>query len=154
MINFQEKNPYKYQFNKKNSIPPSPLLFAAPGRSLCWLRATRGWIHIYAVSSCWQFSDCFQNLVNLFSRLANDTIGYIDWNPYMDQVGISSWLHTDLVVFKVAILLIVVLSPVWMYSRGGGEFYGLVVITPRPQTFLCEHDNLKNPYRIAFIFYI
>ena len=83
--------------------------------------------------------------MNLFSRLANDTIGYIDWNPYMDQVGISSLLHTDLVVFKVAILLIVVSSRVWMYSGGGGGYYGLVVITPRPQTFLCEHDNLKNP---------
>ena len=35
-----------------------------------------------------------------------------------------------------------------------GGYYGLVVITPRPQTLHRSHDNLKNPYRIASIFYI
>ena len=27
-----------------------------------------------------------QNLISLFARLANDTIGYIDWNPYIPQI--------------------------------------------------------------------
>ena len=34
-----------------------------------------------------------------------------------------------------------------------GGYYGLVVVTPHPQTFH-SHDNLKNPYRIASIFYM
>ena len=37
-------------------------------------------------------------------------------------------------------------------------YYGLVVVTPpphlRPQTFHRSHDNLKNPNRIASIFYL
>ena len=39
-----------------------------------------------------------------------------------------------------------------------GGYYGLVVVTPRPpprpQTLHRSHDNLKNPYRIASIFYM
>ena len=42
-----------------------------------------------------------------------------------------------------------------------GGYYGLVVVTPRPrpprprpQTLHRSHDNLKNPYRIASIFYV
>ena len=31
-------------------------------------------------------------------------------------------------------------------------YYGLFVVTPRPQTLHRSHDNLKNPYRIATIF--
>lgn len=30
----------------------------------------------------------FQHLVNLFARLANDNIGYIDWDPYIPKVYI------------------------------------------------------------------
>ena len=40
---------------------------------------------------------------------------------------------------------------------GGGEgYYGLVGVMRPPcqKTFLYEHDNLKNPERIAFIFYM
>ena len=38
-------------------------------------------------------------------------------------------------------------------GEGGGEgYYGFVVVTPRPQTFHRSHNNLKHPYRIAFIF--
>ena len=44
-----------------------------------------------------------------------------------------------------------IVSPVRMYVRG---YYGLVVVMPRPQTFHRSHDNLKNPYRIASIFYM
>ena len=41
-----------------------------------------------------------------------------------------------------------------LYPPYGG-YYGLVVITPpRPQTLHRSHDNLKNPYRIASIFYM
>ena len=40
-----------------------------------------------------------------------------------------------------------------MYSRGGG-YYGLVVIMLCPQTFIYERDNIKNPERIASIFYM
>ena len=38
-----------------------------------------------------------------------------------------------------------------------GRYYGLVVVMPprpRPQTLHRSHDNLKNPYRIASIFYM
>ena len=41
-----------------------------------------------------------------------------------------------------------------------GGFYGLVIVPPRPpprphpQTLHRSHDNLKNPYRIASIFYM
>ena len=46
-----------------------------------------------------------------------------------------------------------ILSPV--RSTYGG-YYGLVVVTPppRPQTFHRSHNNVKNPYRIASIFYM
>ena len=33
-------------------------------------------------------------------------------------------------------------------------YYGLVVVTPRPQTLHRLLDNFKNPYRIASIFYM
>ena len=48
---------------------------------------------------------------------------------------------------------IIFVSPV--RSTYGG-YYGLVVVTPppRPQTLHRSHDNLKNPYRIASIFYM
>ena len=44
-------------------------------------------------------------------------------------------------------------------SVSTGGYYGLVVVTPprprpRPQTLHHSHDNLKNPYRIASIFYM
>lgn len=29
----------------------------------------------------------WQHLVNLFARLANDNIGYVDWDPYIPKVG-------------------------------------------------------------------
>ena len=51
----------------------------------------------------------------------------------------------------------IIVSPV--RSMYGG-YYGLVVVTPprpprpRPQTLHRSHDNLKNPYRIASIFYM
>ena len=52
----------------------------------------------------------------------------------------------------------VIVSPLRMYSGGGGGggYYGLVGVMRPPcqKTFLCEHDNLKNPERIAFIFYM
>ena len=36
-----------------------------------------------------------------------------------------------------------------------GGYYGLVVVTPPgPPRPLCERDNLKNPERIASIFYM
>ena len=40
------------------------------------------------------------------------------------------------------------------YECTYGGYYGLVVVTPRPQTFHRSHDNLKNPYRIASIVYM
>ena len=49
--------------------------------------------------------------------------------------------------------LVIIVSPV--RSTYGG-YYGLVIVTPppRPQTLHRSHDNLKNPYRIASIFYM
>lgn len=32
------------------------------------------------------YSFTFQQLVNLFARLATDNIGYIDWDPYVPKV--------------------------------------------------------------------
>ena len=41
------------------------------------------------------------------------------------------------------------------YECTRGAYYGLVVVmSPSPQTLLCELDNLKNPERIASIFYM
>ena len=55
----------------------------------------------------------------------------------------SSWIN----------ITTIIVSPV--RSTYGG-YYGLVVVTPppRPQTLHRSHDNLKNPYRIASIFYM
>ena len=41
-----------------------------------------------------------------------------------------------------------------MYSGGGGGYYGLVVITLRPQIILRERDNLIFFEWIASIFYM
>lgn len=38
----------------------------------------------------------FQHLVNLFARLANDNIGYIDWDPYIPKVCWLPSLHQPL----------------------------------------------------------
>ena len=50
---------------------------------------------------------------------------------------------------------LLIVSPV--RSTYGG-YYGLLVVTPpprpHPQTLHRSHDNLKNPYRIASIFYM
>ena len=60
---------------------------------------------------------------------------------------------------KVLIRLLLYLTCKLLYPpyevRTGG-CYGLVVVTPRPrpQTLHRSHDNLKNPYRIASIFYM
>lgn len=35
----------------------------------------------------------FQSLVSLFARLANDNIGYIDWDPYIPKVRYSLCWH-------------------------------------------------------------
>ena len=46
-----------------------------------------------------------------------------------------------------------IVSP-YEYAYGG--YYGLVVVTPPPrsQTFHRSHEDLKNPYQIASIFYM
>ena len=57
-------------------------------------------------------------------------------------------------IHGVVIIFTIIVSPV--RSTYGG-YYGLVVVTPprpRPQTLHRSHDNLKNPYRIASIFYM
>ena len=44
---------------------------------------------------------------------------------------------------------IIIVSPVRMHSGGGGGILWLsrhyAAASVRPQTFLCERDNLKNP---------
>ena len=40
------------------------------------------------------------------------------------------------------------------YECTYGGYYGFVVTPPRPQTYLCERDNLKNSEQIASIFYM
>ena len=39
-------------------------------------------------------------------------------------------------------------------TNAHGVYYGLVVVMPRPQMLHRSHNNLKNPYRIASLFYI
>ena len=66
----------------------------------------------------------------------------------------SEWLISLVEAGCDNIKLIVIVSPV--RSTYGG-YYGLVVVTPprpHPQTLHRSHDNLKNPYRIASIFYM
>ena len=69
-------------------------------------------------------------------------------------------LHCGAVRSRAKLLgLYIIVSPV--RSTYGG-YYGLVVVTPRarppppprPQTLHRSHHNLKNPYRIASIFYM
>ena len=49
-------------------------------------------------------------------------------------------------MYKIALIV---------YCTYGG-YYGLVVVTPppHPQTLHRFHDNLKDPYQIASIFYM
>ena len=67
------------------------------------------------------------------------------------------YLVPQICVFVLLILdtCVIIVSPVRMYVRG---YYGLVIVTqrppPHPQTFHRSHDNLKNPYQIASIFYM
>lgn len=42
-----------------------------------------------------------QHLVNLFARLANDNIGYVDWTPYIPTVS----HQRDYVHMKVCLLM-------------------------------------------------
>ena len=68
-------------------------------------------------------------------------------------------LSINCLFFNIGTMQIVIVSPV--RSTYGG-YYGLVVVPPRPrppppprpQTLHRSHDNLKNPYRIASIFYM
>lgn len=49
----------------------------------------RGWSSFNWCNVCFVkniFPMFLQHLVNLFARLANDNIGYIDWDPYIPQV--------------------------------------------------------------------
>lgn len=65
-----------------------------------------GWMYNFFFSICTTFFFFFfnlsyltcrhtslQHLVNLFARLANDNIGYIDWDPYIPKVCCSFPLH-------------------------------------------------------------
>ena len=70
-------------------------------------------------------------------------------------------IHLNHVIPYICMLyILVIVSPV--RSTYGG-YYGLVGVPPprpprprppRPQTLHRSHDNLKNPYRIASIFYM
>ena len=74
---------------------------------------------------------------------------------YNDKLfGIFQWFHKN----QISCLDGLIVSPV--RSTYGG-YYGLVGVPPprpprppRPQTLHRSHDNLKNPYRIASIFYM
>lgn len=52
----------------------------------------------------------FQHLVNLFARLANDNIGYIDWDPYIPKV------HCFIVLFFVHCLRLFTSLLGWILS--------------------------------------
>ena len=68
----------------------------------------------------------------------------------ISDCGLFAWIgRTHCFVFDL-------LYPPYECTYGG--YYGLVVVTPHPpphpQTFHRSHDNLKNPYWIASIFYM
>ena len=79
------------------------------------------------------------------------------------QVKCIYWILIQVCNDAYCKLLVIIVSPV--RSTYGG-YYGLVVVTPprprprprpprpRPQTLHRSHDNLKNPYHIASIFYM
>ena len=72
----------------------------------------------------------------------------------------SLFMLMTLVLVSLSLVMDVVLIVSPVRSTYGG-YYGLVVVPPRPrprpprpQTLHRSHDNLKNPYRIASIFYM
>ncbi|KAF3853760.1 hypothetical protein F7725_014448 [Dissostichus mawsoni] len=57
-----------------------------------------GWLYLILGLCFWECSLCccdclsgvvLQHLVNLFARLTNDNIGYVDWTPYIPTVSLS-----------------------------------------------------------------
>lgn len=64
--------------------------------------------------SCLPSVTCFptslQHLVNLFSRLANDNIGYIDWDPYIPKVCVF-FFHRHYIVYYLLVLSFVADAP-------------------------------------------
>ena len=71
---------------------------------------------------------------------------------------VNDYDYNLMVKFMEYMKVVVIVSPV--RSTYGG-YYGLVggppprpPPPPRPQTLHRSHDNLKNPYRIASIFYM
>ena len=89
---------------------------------------------------------CVTLLSHLFSK----------WPPMKMQFFHLSYFTTHAFFNLMAkVIWTMVVSPV--RSTYGG-YYGLIVVTPRPpprpQTLHRSHDNLKNPYRIASIFYM
>lgn len=66
-----------------------------------WLYLILGMTFLASGNVLWARSDCLsdlvpQHLVNLFARLANDNIGYVDWIPYIPTVSPFSrlmWLQ-------------------------------------------------------------
>lgn len=87
------------------------------------------WVYLGKVYSnvyfCFPFVTCFsahlQHLVNLFARLANDNIGYIDWDPYIPKVCCPRFLQP------------VVQSRTCLFCKIAADalmcFYGLCFIT-------------------------
>ena len=68
------------------------------------------------------------------------------------MISYTPWHVNAMIIlfYNIRCCIMVIVSPV--RSTYGG-YYGLVVVT-RPQTLHRSHDNLKNPYRIASIFYM
>lgn len=53
----------------------------------------------------------FQQLVNLFARLATDNIGYIDWDPYVPKVIENIWTY-------ITALTLILCGLFWGCSQG------------------------------------
>ena len=70
-----------------------------------------------------------------------------------ENTGTAVFQYTCIMyIYITCIYIYIIVSPV--RSTYGG-YYGLVgVPPPRPQTLHRSHHNLKNPYRIASIFYM
>ena len=102
----------------------------------------RSEVHAF-LCAYWEKTRIHKLIVSLTLEIQNFyTVAYWIFVIYPENMKVFAWL-----------LMHVIVSPV--RSTYGG-YYGLVVVTPppRPQTLHRSHDNLKNPYRIASIFYM
>ena len=114
--------------------------------------------YLLSPSSFAKFSSSLLGFYNIDSLGINRCKLYQQHYKLLLKIGYFYHMTWDLSTLWSDERTPVIVSPV--RSTYGG-YYGLVVVTPppppprpRPQTLHRSHDNLKNPYRIASIFYM